>query len=253
MPTPKKGYFLKDGTKVPGVTTILGKFKDPGALMYWAWNVAHEGLEPALFLLEGWWKGEGNKEATERLLTTPRDHWHYRKRSGMAAEIGTVVHAMVELHLTGRRAEDALVALTGNPESISKAETCFLGFLQWAEQNKLKVLRTELALVSERHRYGGTLDACVLSINGRTCIGDWKTSNAIYADHLIQVGGGYRPLYIENFPDEKVDAGAYIFRFAKDSGDFHVHHFEDVTGAAEAFLPMRALYDLTKELHKRFA
>ena len=32
MPTPKKGYYV-DGEKVPGVTTVLGRFKESGGLI----------------------------------------------------------------------------------------------------------------------------------------------------------------------------------------------------------------------------
>ena len=36
MPHPKGGYKTKDGKRVPGVTTIIGRFKDSGALLWWA-------------------------------------------------------------------------------------------------------------------------------------------------------------------------------------------------------------------------
>jgi hypothetical protein len=44
MPTPKAGYFLKDGTKVPGTTTICGAYKDAGGLIHWAWQQGKQGL-----------------------------------------------------------------------------------------------------------------------------------------------------------------------------------------------------------------
>lgn len=245
---PKHGYFLSDGTKVPGVTTILGGFKDPGALMWWSWNVAHEGLERALTLLEGVRAESPNWDAIDKLLSTDRDHWHYRKRSGTAAEIGTVAHSMIELHLRG---EDPHQAQGGMPDYvIQKSDTAFLAFLEWADRNALKVVKSELSLVSEKHRFGGTLDNCVLSLRGQTALGDWKTSNGIYADMLYQVSA-YRELHVENFPDEKLDGGYYIFRFDKETGDFHEHHFNELGAAWEGFLLMRRLFDINKELEKR--
>ena len=38
MGRPTLGYRLKDGTKVPGVTTIIGRFKDSGGLLWWAFE-----------------------------------------------------------------------------------------------------------------------------------------------------------------------------------------------------------------------
>lgn len=45
MPHPKQGYFTKDGVRVPGTTTIISRFKESGALIYWAYNRGKEGLE----------------------------------------------------------------------------------------------------------------------------------------------------------------------------------------------------------------
>jgi len=65
MPTPKEGYYLADGTRVPGVTTIISRFKESGGLMYWAWNEGREGRD-------------------------------YRDTSRTAADAGTLAHALVE-------------------------------------------------------------------------------------------------------------------------------------------------------------
>ena len=38
MARPKGGYRLKSGESVPGVTTIIGRFKDSGGLLWWAFE-----------------------------------------------------------------------------------------------------------------------------------------------------------------------------------------------------------------------
>src|ERR1039458_3349974 len=43
MPTPKKGYYTKAGVACPGTTTIIGRFKDAGALIGWAYNQGRDG------------------------------------------------------------------------------------------------------------------------------------------------------------------------------------------------------------------
>ena len=43
MPTPRNGYYLKDGTRVPGTTTVIGRFKESGALLRWAFQQGKDG------------------------------------------------------------------------------------------------------------------------------------------------------------------------------------------------------------------
>ncbi len=38
MPHPKGGYKTQDGKRAPGVTTIIGRFKDSGGLLWWAFE-----------------------------------------------------------------------------------------------------------------------------------------------------------------------------------------------------------------------
>ena len=75
MPTPREGYYAADGKRVPGVTTVIGRFKDSGGLIHWAWNEGKEGRD-------------------------------YRDTSGKAADIGTLAHAFVEAKLMGKPEPD---------------------------------------------------------------------------------------------------------------------------------------------------
>ena len=40
MPSPKSGYYNAKGERVPGTTTIISRFKDSGALIHWANQLA---------------------------------------------------------------------------------------------------------------------------------------------------------------------------------------------------------------------
>ena len=93
-----------------------------------------------------------------------------------AASVGTETHAMIEAHLKGEKQKPA----------SPKAMVCFRKYLDWHEKNKPQLIASEIALVSERYQYGGCLDA-LLSINGRTCLMDWKTSKRPYPDHGYQI------------------------------------------------------------------
>lgn len=212
MGTQRGGYFLKDGTRVPSVTTIIGRFKDAGALMNWAWRMGKEGKD-------------------------------YREERDKAADAGTMAHEAVEAWIKGDN-----YAFSGDEEVCKRARTAFDAFLEWADQTQLKVTHTEVPLISEQHRFGGTFDAIL--VRGRRAMGDWKSSNGVYPDYLIQVAA-YGQLWREAHPDEPIDGGYHLLRFDKTYGDFKHHWWGELDAAWRAFLHLRELYDIEKELKAR--
>lgn len=220
MPTPKKGYFLADGTQVPGTTTVLGRFKESGPLIRWAWN-----------------EGKAGREL-------------YEKRD-QAADIGTAAHAMVEARIRGLDPE-ACEELSGlDDEGKAKARNAFEMYEEWASMSRLEIVDQEMQLVSEKYRFGGTPDA-IGRIRGELCLVDWKTSNGVYADYLLQLAA-YRLLWEENHPDRLLTGGFHLCRFSKDHGDFAHHYYRELDSAREMFIHLRAAYDFDRELKKRAA
>lgn len=224
MPTQKKGYYLADGTRVPSVTTITGRAKESGGLIHWAWKLGTEGKD-------------------------------YREERNKAADSGTLAHAMVEAWVKGGDPEAAIDAHAeaneGTPEEVFvKARQAFENFLEWATGSNLKVSHTEMPLVSERYKFGGTFDA--IFVNGKRAMGDWKTSNSLYPEMLMQVRA-YGELWNEHHPDDPINGGYHILRFDKNHGDFHHHHWSELDDAWEAFLHIREFYELDKALKKRAA
>lgn len=218
MATPKAGYKLKDGTKVPGVTTIIGRFKDSGALINWAF--------------------EQGKLAEQGLIKNL-----YDKRDE-AGNVGTQAHERIELYLRKQPLPDC------TDERVLKA---FNNALNWLEQTKIEIIPEyqEVLMVSEQHRFGGTPDA-IGRLNGKLILLDWKTSNGVYQDYLIQIAA-YKNLWEENFPDKPIDGGMYLCRFAKEFPDFSTHYFENLDEAWEQFKLFRAAYEIDKVLKKRAA
>jgi len=213
MATLKGGYFLADGkTRVPSVTTVISRFKDAGALMWWSWNEGKEGRD-------------------------------FRETRDKAAEAGTMAHEAVEAWIRG-----ANFSFSGDPDVCKRAEVAFGAFLEWADQTQLRVTHTEMPLVSEQHKFGGTFDAIL--VRGKRAMGDWKSSNGIYPDYLIQVAA-YGQLWRETHPDEPIDGGYHLLRFDKTYGDFKHHWWGELEAGWQAFLHLRALYDLEKELKAR--
>lgn len=208
---PTQSYTI-DGERVPGVTTILSRFKDPGGLIHWAWALGKEGKD-------------------------------YREVRDKAADAGTLAHAAVDNWIHGRPVEFA------GPEDIAaKAQKAFSAFLEWAAQTHLTATHTEMPLISKVYRFGGTFDA--LLVRDKRAMGDWKTSASVYPEYLAQIAA-YAILWEENFPDESIDGGFHLLRFDKEYGDFHAHWWAELDAGKRYFLHLRAAYEDAKELKRR--
>lgn len=231
MPTQQQGYFTQDGIKRPSVTTIIGRFKDSGALIHWAYKKGREHGE--LF-------GRG-LPAPERLYDEVQ----------LAANIGTIVHAMAEDRVHGRDPWQRTVGTSLDSESLKKVENGYRAFENWLSMSRVEIVYTEQPMISESLRCGGTLD-WVGRLDGRLVLGDFKTSNSVYADHLVQVAA-YRDMWNETRPDEPLEGGAHILQFGKSHGDFAHHHYPDLSEASELFRLYRHAFDLDQEIKKRAA
>lgn len=221
MPTPQDGYHTADGTRVPGVTTIIGRYKDAGGLIHWAWQLGRDGQD-------------------------------YREVRDSAANVGTIAHAMVEAELRhGTPPEHAIPA--GTPSELAdQAMQAYRAWVEWRRRTRITVQPLERPLVSEVHRFGGTPDA-IGKNDGRLSLVDIKTSNKLYPDYLIQCAA-YVGLYNEIHPARPITDGADLLRFSRDFCAFQHYHF----GPAELevgwrqFLRYREAYEDDKLL-KRIA
>jgi hypothetical protein len=217
MARPKHGYHLEDGTRVPGVTTVIGRYKESGGLIHWAWDLGMQGI-------------------------------NYRDARDKAADAGTLGHDMIESFTLGKDPFGAIP--TGTAEDlIVKATQAYQAFLLWFESTNIEIVDTEMALVSEKHRFGGTPDALGKTPAGDYVLLDYKTSNRIYADYLIQLAC-YARLLEENQIVKRKVSRFHLLRVGKEFADFHHHSWprEALQPAWESFLLMRELYDLDKRL-----
>jgi hypothetical protein len=168
----------------------------------------------------------------------------YDKRDE-AAEAGTLAHEMVENHIAGNPPPD--VGLYP-PEVVKQALQGYENYLRWADTTKMEIVEQETPLVSEKYQFGGTLDA--IMVNGELALGDWKTSNSVYPDHIIQLAA-YWKLWEENYPDRPITGGFHLCRFAKEHADFAHHYWAELDDAWEQFKLFRVAYDIDKKLKKR--
>lgn len=212
-------YHLKDGSRVPGTTTVISAVKlgSIEGLLVWANKLGKEG----------------------------KDH---REVRDAAANAGTACHEMAECYFHGTEFNRSQYT----PDILEKADGAYKAFIEWTEQTKLQIVAAEVPLVSEQYRYGGTLDAML--VNGRLSLGDWKTSNSLNTGMLCQLAA-YRQLWDENNPANPIVGGFHLLRFSKpehkdDPVHFSHHYWDQLDAAWETFKHMRELYDIHKRLLK---
>jgi hypothetical protein len=213
---------------------VISKFKDSGGLVHWAWDLGKQGLD-------------------------------YREVRTRAAGAGTLGHALIEAEILGRpaelpTAEQLEIALEEYEGALAQARVACAAYLEWAAASRLDVISTEVSLVHEEGRYGGTLDA-IASLGGKLFLLDWKTSNRIYSDYIVQVSAYVelwehgRMLYDDRVVPprlaERIE-GIHLLRVGKDRGDYHHHSWPRAVldDGLTLFQHFRQAYTLRQELER---
>ena len=207
-----KSYHLADGTRVPSVTTITARFKESTGLLNWANQQGREG-----------------KTMDEA-------------RQG-ATDVGSIVHRLVEARIHGEKAAKIPA------EFRERVLSAFSAWEQWMSNSRFQTVATEQPLVSEEWRYGGTLDCVARDVQGRLCLLDWKSSNAVWPEMLQQLGA-YALLWNET-KQEQLTGGFHLARFSKHEGDFEHRFFPQLDDAQRMFLLLREAYGLDVEVKRR--
>jgi len=202
-------YKLKSGALVPGVTTVLSVLDKP-FLVQWAYNLGRQGID-------------------------------YRKVRDTAAGVGTLVHYSI---LCDLKSENPDLSEYSQAD-IDKANNCLRSYYAWKKQNPIKPIMTEVALISEKYGYGGTLDLFARSKDSNILY-DFKTSSGIYVSYLYQVAA-YGQLILEN--TGKLPDMFTILRFNKDNNnDFEIRYITNMDKYFEVFRHCLCIYQLQKEI-----
>jgi len=123
-----------------------------------------------------------------------------KKEMNEAGSIGTHVHNLIESYVHGKEIPQIY------DERIANA---FNEFKKWYDQqSNLELVNTEQVCFSRKHKFVGTYDA-LFKRNNEYVIFDWKTSNSIYDNFYIQVGGLYA-LALEEQLGIKIPTGVIV-------------------------------------------
>jgi len=252
--TGKKRHIYKlNGKRMTGITTVLQTIAKP-MLIPWAAKMAVEYIkkdidkrikkstdiksEPMLVITD-----DDEIESLYKTLEEAKNaHRHTKEKAG---ELGTNVHGIIEGLINSVMESNNGFIL----EETESKEKQVQHFIDWALKHKVKFLSTEQQLYSKELFVAGTCDF-ICEIDGEKFVGDLKTSGAIYAEYLYQVGA-YRMMLEEM--GEKDFSGAIIVRLGKD-GKFDEdkdvaisYHYED---EKKAFLSALNLYRIGNSFKK---
>lgn len=210
-----QNYILKDGKRAKSVTTIINNQLgwNKNTLIAWAKNITAQGEDADAVMRE-------------------------------AGHIGTLCHIMIQGYLEGFDVDTR----DFTPNQEEKALIAFMGFRNWFDKANLQVLASELALVNEELRVGGTVD-CIGKIDDELVVIDWKTSKGgPYPEMIVQLGA-YTLMYEAKQPKAKVAYGV-IMRFGKEDGKFHKHVIDrnKLDAGAQVFTHLCALNKLKTQL-----
>jgi hypothetical protein len=202
---PHQKYFLQDGTQVAGGSTISKIGEDSGGLIYWAWDLGKKGKD-------------------------------YRKVSQEACDVGTLAHFMIEAFLNGFVCDFD----DYSTQDIDRALICYNKFVDWWEDQKLRKVYTEIQLVNETYKYGGTIDLIAERDNGEFVLIDFKTSKKISESYWRQCAG-YAQLFNCNNPQmvasphNEIKSHAIVRIGKEEEGDFEVVWKEDLSNYWNTF------------------
>jgi len=225
--------WREKGLYIPGVTKILSRHSKD-ALLPWAAGRAADYIEQAV--LSDLDHLKNNDDITvnvgEFKQICKDGKASYRKTARDAADIGKRIHKFAELWLKGEQ-----------PDIPSEAdERIVLGcnaFLQWIREHDVRPLCPEKVIFSRHWLFAGTCDLWGY-VDGELTVGDFKTSKAVYIEHLLQTAA-YQIAIQEEL---RIKAPVRrLIRLDKTTGEFHVERHPPSLLHEDAFLRLREFHE----------
>lgn len=173
-------YTLKDGSPCDFSVSQLCGILDKPQLVPWAAKMTAQAVADA-------WKPGVPYTATQIEQICMEAKSAHRVAKDTAGDLGTRVHQIVGAYIEGQLTPD------GVPDPSERKSL----------ENFIKVtdgwewLGSEITLVHEEYRYGGTADGLARLPSGMIVLPDFKTSNSVYATYTMQCA-----LYAKGTPDD---------------------------------------------------
>jgi len=220
------------------------------------------------------------------VLDAKSAHW---ERLEEAAELGNLAHNWIERYiksvLDGGIDSNVTQEILSNFPADDRVKSCCLAGLDWMRQHNVRWVSTERKIYSRKYKYAGTADGfayidscddptcCPVSFKNRFSNVDWKSSNQLYIEYILQ-GAAYTEAYNEErefeyweevekretdtdnyMPIEKPTriTDRWVIRLGKEDANFDPWHCEEDTYTQDfgAFLEALALKNSVEAIEKR--
>lgn len=181
-------YYLIDGKKADGVTTLIGDGLPKPALTRWAAKSVAEYVADNTEHIRGCFDWMDREQLVATLKQVP---WSQRDT---AAVRGTDVHSLAEKLAHGVEVEV--------PEDLAGYVTSCVKFLdEW----QVRPVLTEAVVASRKWGYAGTLDLVADVCDGRRVIADYKTgASGIWPETVLQQAAyRYAEVYVDGDGNEQ--------------------------------------------------
>ncbi len=219
-----------------GVTSICHIIDKSAMLIPWAAKMTVEKLlrtVPTLDCSDGKWVKLPRDQFEQLAMAAKSGH---KERLEDAAHVGHTAHNWIESHINA----ELQGKLQPAKPSESRANSCCEASLGWMQKHNVRWISTERKVFSRTHGFAGTMDGlatvdscddpncCPVLFTNRLSIIDWKSSNHLQTEYLLQTAAYQGALQEET---KQVIEDRWIIRLGKEDGEvepWHItaEHFE---------------------------
>ena len=252
---------LLDGTLEPlsGVTGTVHIIDHSQPLMSWAVKMA---LQRVLALMQDHRRADGFYELyyteLEAILAAAKKA--DREELEEAGDIGHIAHDWIEQLIQSIISNDekrTLEILAKLPED-ERASNCCIAAVEWMIAHNVRWVSTERRVYSKKYGYAGTLDGlawidscddpmcCKTLFKDRLSLTDWKTSNYLYIEYLLQTAA-YWNAVVEETGEAIQDR--WIIRLGKEDAEFDPWHAEGPEAYEQDFAAFMYCHNLKHALN----
>jgi hypothetical protein len=176
----------------------------------------------------------------------------HRDKLEDAGAVGTEAHNWIETYIGTVLTEDAAATESqlSNFPVEPRAQNAVVAMLDWSQNHNVRFLGTERKIYSRRYKYAGTMDGlaradscnnplcCKEHFKDRLTLIDWKTSNYLYVEFILQTAA-YMQAYEEETGEQVEDI--WIIRLGKEDAEFEAWHVDSQLATLGWIAFLRAL------------